>query len=114
MRTIFTAAPFAQAQWTPRGPSLGLSFADFFGEVASAAPDVYQAYQAKERAEEERKKAEAQAAAAAAQAQAAASQAVASQAQAKATEVLGIPISYWVIGGLGLAGIGIVLAVTSK
>lgn len=111
MRTLFEAAPFKASTWAPQGPSLGLTITDIFGEIVGAAPDIYQAYQTGEAAEEARKKAEADAAAAAARAQAAAAQAVAAQATTGSSQMLGIPTSYWVIGGVGLAALGVILAV---
>jgi multidrug efflux pump subunit AcrA (membrane-fusion protein) len=111
MRTIFETG-FGRAPWTP---GLGVTFEELLEEAVQAVPGVYRSYQERERAEEERKRAQAQAQAAQAQAQAAQSQAQAAQAQAAAADgpkILGIPRDIFILGGIGLAAVGIIIAVT--
>lgn len=77
-----------------------------------AAPDIYKSYTAKRTADEQKQAAQAQQAAAAATATAATQNAIA--AQALNPTILGMPQGVVLVGGLGLAALGITLAVIKK
>lgn len=128
MRSLFTAAPFVRAPWTPasslgwspRRRVMGLTLQEGLETLIETGieegPGIYQSIQEREQAEEERKEAEAAAAAAASRAKQAAAQAKAAEAQAAAAgaqEVMGIPTPYLIVGGLGLAAIAVIIAVAT-
>jgi hypothetical protein len=107
MRTLFEIAPFRRPEFAP---SLKGPLPDWLTDIWTTGKDVYKEYTSVEKAEEARRAAEAQAAAAAAQAKAAQAQAAA----ATAGGVGGIPTSYLVIGGLGLAAVAVIVAIAAK
>jgi len=102
MRTMFRMGVERQA-WSQ--PQIFYEWGDLFGDViqvgAQAGLEVYRQRQAEEAEEERQKTAQAQAAAAA-QTQAAA-QAQERAAEALSPTILGIPQTYFIVGGVGLA-----------
>lgn len=116
---------FADARWRPfagASPRMGIDWGDVldFGiDIATEAPDIWQAYQEEKVAEELRKAEEAKAAAEKARAEAEATRAKAeaekARAEAEAADTIaGLPSDVVVYGGLGLGllgavGIGIAL-----
>ena len=102
MRSLFRMGVERQA-WSQ--PQIFYEWGDLFGDVinvgAQAGLEVYRRRGAEE-AEEERQKTAAAQAAAAAQTRTAA-QAQEQAAQAMSPEILGIPQTYFIVGGVGLA-----------
>lgn len=89
---------------------------DIFGSLANTAvkagPDIYKTYATERTAEEQRQAAQAQQAAAAAAAAAATQNAIA--ARALNPTILGLPTPVVIFGGLGLAALGITIALLKK
>lgn len=88
------------------------SFSSLVSSAAKVGPDVYKTYEGGATASTQAKTAQAQAAAAAANAAAATQNAIA--AQALNPTILGMPQGLVIAGGLGLAALGITLALVKK
>jgi len=106
-----------QARFSPRGSNLGqIDWGSLFSSGLTTAFDVYKQQQIQEAAEEAKEAAEAQAAAARAAIQA--SQTAAAEAEQLRTgqpgTILGIPTTYLLLGGAGLAALILVLVLTKK
>lgn len=88
------------------------SVGDLFGSAIKSGPDIYKAYNQKRTADEQLKAAQAAQAAAAQNAVAAQQTAIA--AQALNPTILGMPSAVVLLGGLGLAALGITIALVKK
>jgi hypothetical protein len=106
MKSLFEVSGFRGQPFGAQGPKMG----DIFSDIVTGASSGFQSYEKTQQAEDQAKAAAAQAKAAQAQAQAAQANAAA----AGANTIAGIPITYWVIGGLGLAGIALVAVMSMK
>lgn len=104
MRTLFEVG-WQKETWNKKLGVTGSSFG--FGDLISAGTDVTKAYLEQQKAEEQRKAAEA--AAKAAQASAA----VAAYTSQPGT-TFGIPNSYLIVGGVGLAIVALVVGISAS